>query len=75
MPLCRRLLFTGIGSSSSTAGVPVALIRAEVQESSPSIALMGGKLVFATTPHGSIVPVDRVTIDNQVRGWVLGTCL
>lgn len=64
--VCRRLIFTGYGAAGAAAGSPAAIIRAEVQDPSPSLTVMGGKLVFATSAEGTITPIDRLTINNQV---------
>lgn len=49
-----------LGSSSSS-------IRADVQDPSPSVTSMGGKLVMSTSTKGTTDLADRLTIDNAVR--------
>lgn len=67
--LCRRFRFQGLGGSATTAvtGSDSSAIRAEVQDPSPSVTSMGGKLVFSTSKQGTVNLADRMTIDNQVR--------
>ncbi len=62
-------MFAGLGAdgTAAAAGSPSSSIRAEVQDPAPGVSSMGGKLVFATSAAGTVVPVDRMTIDNQVR--------
>ncbi len=62
-------MFAGLGAdgTAAAAGSPSSSIRAEVQDPAPGVSSMGGKLVFATSAAGTVAPVDRMTIDNQVR--------
>lgn len=58
----RDMVFEGYVSGTD---IPVAAMRAEVDESSVSTTRLGGKLVFGTTADGANTVSDRMVIEKD----------